>query len=200
MIKVVYFDMGGVIVTTSSYKKTFIKLLERIYHNPTIAFDDIYFVFEKLEVGEIYEAEAIELLSKNFSEDASLQQKILLFSRSANALHIRPSVVKLIKSLRKKVKVGVLSNSIQPNADRHERLGHYDYFDYIILSHEVKIRKPDKAIYLYALEKAHVRADETLFIDDSQENVVVAEDIGMNTILFRSVRSLKKQLKKFKVE
>jgi epoxide hydrolase-like predicted phosphatase len=197
MIKVIYFDMSGVIVTTSSYKKTFIKLLEKTYHNPTITFDDIYFIFEKLEIGKIHETKAVELLGKTISKDASMQQQILLFTRTAKALHIRPSIVKLIKSLRKKVKVGVLTNSIQPNADRHKRLGHYDYFDYQILSHEMKIRKPNKGIFLCALKKARVQPNEVLFVDDSQENITAAKKIGINTILFTSTRNLIKQLKRF---
>lgn len=60
-----------------------------------------------------------------------------------------------------------------------------DYFDGIVVSADLHIIKPDLKIYKYLLEKYHLRAGECLFIDDRQENVDAAKNIGMHGVVFR---------------
>jgi FMN phosphatase YigB (HAD superfamily) len=54
--------------------------------------------------------------------------------------------------------------------------------------------KPDPAIYRYTLEKLGVRPEETLFIDDRQENVEAATALGMKALLFTTVNQLRADL------
>ncbi|MEL6917638.1 MAG: HAD-IA family hydrolase, partial [Bacteroidota bacterium] len=49
------------------------------------------------------------------------------------------------------------------------------------LSHEIHLRKPDEDIYRFVLEKNHLKASETLFIDDSPENTLSAKQLGIKT-------------------
>ena len=58
------------------------------------------------------------------------------------------------------------------------------YFKEKIISGEVHMRKPDKEIFVYALEKLGCNAAQCVFVDNSVKNLLVAEELGMKTILF----------------
>lgn len=57
-----------------------------------------------------------------------------------------------------------------------------DYFIQVFLSFQMHIMKPDPAIFQQALTQAGLKAEETLFIDDSQSNCQAAESVGIKTI------------------
>lgn len=58
------------------------------------------------------------------------------------------------------------------------------YFKEKIVSGEVHTRKPDREIFVYALEKLGCNATQCVFVDNSVKNLIVAEELGMKTILF----------------
>jgi putative hydrolase of the HAD superfamily len=67
-------------------------------------------------------------------------------------------------------------------------------FDVLVWSYQLRIAKPDPAIYNYALNKLGTQAAETLFIDDRPQNVDAAIAIGMKGIVFTSVERLRDDL------
>lgn len=58
------------------------------------------------------------------------------------------------------------------------------YFKEKIVSGEVKCRKPDPRIYELALEKAGKAPEECIFLDNKVENLEVAQELGIQPILF----------------
>lgn len=70
----------------------------------------------------------------------------------------------------------------------------FDRFRDIVVSGEVKLLKPDPAIYFLALDRFRLRPDEALFIDDRAINVDGAEAVGMNGHLFTTAESLRARL------
>ena len=50
---------------------------------------------------------------------------------------------------------------------------------------EEMMKKPDKRIYYTLLERYHLKADECIFIDDSQANIDTANKIGIHGLLWR---------------
>ncbi|HCY98202.1 MAG TPA: haloacid dehalogenase, partial [Polaribacter sp.] len=52
-------------------------------------------------------------------------------------------------------------------------------FEQFYLSHELRLRKPNKDIYNFVLEANHLIAEETLFIDDTKENTIAAKSLGI---------------------
>lgn len=54
-------------------------------------------------------------------------------------------------------------------------------FDAFYLSHEIKMRKPTFEIFNFVLEDNHMNAHETLFIDDTLENITSAKQLGFKT-------------------
>lgn len=59
-----------------------------------------------------------------------------------------------------------------------------DFFDGIFVSSDYKMLKPDEEIYRTFLEKYGLNAGDCLFIDDRKENVLGAENAGLNGWVF----------------
>ena len=64
----------------------------------------------------------------------------------------------------------------------------------IVVSGEVKLLKPDPAIYYLALGRFGLKPSEALFVDDRQINVDAAEAIGMPGHLFTDAAALRQRL------
>ncbi len=79
--------------------------------------------------------------------------------------------------------LALLSNAPPSLRPLMDSLGLARYFDYMVISGEVDVRKPDPGIYLLALAGLGVRAEESLFVDDLEENLVAARELGMGCLL-----------------
>ena len=56
-----------------------------------------------------------------------------------------------------------------------------DYFEKVFLSQRLHLSKPDARIYEEVIRQAAIVPEESLFIDDLQENCVAAENLGIHT-------------------
>lgn len=54
--------------------------------------------------------------------------------------------------------------------------------------------KPDLKIYQHLLESFNLKAEETLFIDDSKENIEAALQAGIRGLQFKDAINLKEKL------
>ena len=52
-------------------------------------------------------------------------------------------------------------------------------FDQFYLSHEINLRKPNKAIYEFVLQHNNLKAEECFFVDDIKENTDAAASLGI---------------------
>lgn len=93
------------------------------------------------------------------------------------------------------LKLGILSNMgygvlgyILP------RFHWLDQFDHLTWSCELGVVKPDPAIYLHTLKTLQVLPQQALFIDNLEKNIVAAESVGLQALLFTNVDQLQKDL------
>jgi epoxide hydrolase-like predicted phosphatase len=70
------------------------------------------------------------------------------------------------------------------------------FFDDYVLSYELRLIKPDPAIYLEAAHRAGCRPAECVFIDDMEENVQSAVETGLRGIHYRPETDLEAELRK----
>lgn len=99
--------------------------------------------------------------------------------------HFNDEVVELIKSLRslgKRVVCG--SNTFAPHWDILERMGALALFDKAYASHEMGISKPSRQFFDHILAKEKADPKKTYFIDDYEENIVMASSLGMKCLLY----------------
>jgi putative hydrolase of the HAD superfamily len=67
-------------------------------------------------------------------------------------------------------------------------------FDVRIWSYQLRMAKPDPAIFRYALEKLGLPPEATLFIDDRQVNVEAAQALGIQALQFTTTSQLRNDL------
>jgi putative hydrolase of the HAD superfamily len=108
---------------------------------------------------------------------------------------VDPAMVALIRRLRGTCRLGLLSNAAGPfvrsiiDAHALEPL-----FDAVIISAEVRMAKPEPAIFRAMLAKLDAAAGDAVMIDDNPDNIAAASALGMHTVLFRSCAQLEQEL------
>lgn len=75
-----------------------------------------------------------------------------------------------------------------------KRFDVFNLFDGIVLSGEEKINKPDPEIYRRLLTRYGLKAEDCLFIDDNKENIMAAQQLGFQTVLFTTANELRGEL------
>lgn len=105
---------------------------------------------------------------------------------SAMILDIPSDRIRYLEELKKSYRVFLLSNTNEIHRIKFHRefeadfgYSFYDLFERNFYSHEMGMRKPNPEIYLQALKEADLDPEETLFIDDMEENIEAARTIGM---------------------
>jgi HAD superfamily hydrolase (TIGR01509 family) len=191
MIKAIIFDVGGTYMTgnvvnfiNSSYQVLGIN--KKIINSDGVVFNENY------NKGLISYQDCF----RNFFGVAiSEEQMDLIKEIWLNTWAPTEEMLSLINKLKQNYRLAILSNSDLLNSTKYTSLGWYSSFDPLILSHELHILKPDKKIYEIALGQLNLPGNECLFIDDQERVLVPARDLGMDTILYKSIDQLKAELK-----
>lgn len=107
---------------------------------------------------------------------------------------IDDEMVTLIKRLRAQVPVGLLSNATDRLADDLEHHGLHEAFDLVLSSAQLRMAKPDPAIFTHAAQAIGQRPQDCFFADDLLENVEGARSVGMQAAVFTSRGQLEAEL------
>ncbi|MCD6467580.1 MAG: TIGR02253 family HAD-type hydrolase [Methanomicrobia archaeon] len=106
--------------------------------------------------------------------------------------YIRPfddTVPTLIKLVKRKKKLGIVTNGVPVKQwEKILRLGLEHFFEFVIISSEVKYEKPSPKIYEIALEKLDLPPEEALMVDNKIEDLKGAKNVGMKTVLIARVK------------
>lgn len=106
----------------------------------------------------------------------------------------RPDVFSIVSSLHDGGnRTAILSNTEEP-AMRFFHEQQYDMFDVLVFSCAEGARKPERKIYEITIDRLGLKPEQTVFIDDKQEFINAAEQMGINTILFKDVEQVKTEL------
>lgn len=108
-------------------------------------------------------------------------------------------VLLIAKRLKKKHKIGIISNTTDDHAAIMKKMRLFEYFDVVILSNEIGARKPQVKIFKRAAKEINIRPRNLLFIDDGKKNVEAARRAGFQALQFKSAKQLDGVLKKMKV-
>ena len=108
-----------------------------------------------------------------------------------------PGVHDLVRALHARgVPLFVITNfsaDFWPEFHARER-DFLDLFDDIIVSGEVRLLKPDPAIFYLALDRFRLHPQGALFVDDRLINVEAAQAVGMRARLFTTADDLRLRL------
>lgn len=123
------------------------------------------------------------------------------FSVYNDVFSLNPPALEVLTRLQSKYKLLLLSNTDVKRFDFVKgRFPEVFIFNEYVLSYEVGYMKPHPQIYKEALKKAEAKAGECVFIDDREENIEAAQDLGIYAILYGPQTNLEAELKKVGVD
>lgn len=194
-IEAVIFDAGGVLHESNS---ALTDDLVRELGIEKVALKKIWAnQIPLLGSGKIDEAEFWRQVSSEHGIRQVAVAENLLGRAFTKELKSHAPILELVKELGSNgIKLAVLSNTIEPHAKALRDAGLYDGFDYLFLSHEVGMRKPDPAIYLHALQELNTKPEATVFVDDDPKNVEAAEALGLMGLVFTDAQKVVAELRR----
>ncbi len=192
-IKNIIFDFGGVILdldrenAVNKFKSVGVEKADEYldkYHQKGI--------FLQCENGEIGELEFVEKLRELCNKDISYQDVY----EGWNAFIVNTEKYKLdyLLSLRERgYKVLLLSNTnpfvmkwARSNEFTDEGYSIDHYVDKAYVSYEIKSVKPERAIFDYMINDAQIKPEESLFVDDGEQNIIAGKEVGFQTLLTKN--------------
>lgn len=191
-LKNIIFDLGGVLLNID-YKKTAkafsdlgVSNFEKMYDQ--FSADEL---FEKLETGHITQDYFFRAMHARID---SLTPQIITKAWNAMLLDFRLDSLMFLEKLAGKYNLYLLSNTNIIHKTNFDTLftretGNRsidDYFKKAYYSHLIGLRKPNTDVFDFVLRDAGLKAGETLFIDDSSNNIEGARSLGIKTHLLKS--------------
>ena len=143
-------------------------------------------IFKKFETGSISTQTFLNELA-SYDEDISFDE--IKNAWNAMLLNIPEENYKILNKAKEKYRTFCLSNTnklhidfIYKQLESTKGLSNLNgFFEKVYLSHEIGKRKPNEDIFKLVLESNNLKAEETLFIDDTEKHLVGAESFGINT-------------------
>ena len=180
MIKNIIFDFGDIFINLD--KKLFAQELEKLEILQTSK--ETKTVLDSYEMGLISTKDFITY----FQEKLNISRTAIVKAWNAILLDFPQERLDFILELakNKKYRLFLLSNTnemhiswIQEHVGKEFYIAFKSCFEQFYLSHEIHLRKPNTNIYNYVLKANSLVAEETLFIDDTEENIIAANSIGI---------------------
>ena len=176
MIKFVYFDLGGVVILDFSKTNKYQQMKDTIGVS--------------VEQGQRFdnwfdEKENLLNLGKE-SLDLNFENINLTLADFVNRFEINKSIWPVIDEIRRHCRVGLLTNMYPGmfEAIKKREIIPDINWDIIIDSSVEKIAKPDPMIYQLAEERADVKGDQILFVENTPGHIKAAQTFGWQTFLY----------------
>ncbi|MEG0279077.1 MAG: glucose-1-phosphatase [Morganella sp. (in: enterobacteria)] len=178
------FDMGNVIIDIDFQRV--LSVWSNLSGKPLSELNSNFIsgeTFKQHERGRISDVEFAEAINDELGMSLSFDE----FAEGWQAIFmsVRPDVIDIMNKLREQGhRVVVLSNTNRLHQDYWPQ--HYPEIaasaDFLYLSQDLGLRKPDPDIYQYVLESEEFDAQDAVFFDDIRENVDAAVELGIKGV------------------
>ena len=190
------FDLGGVIIDLDRQRCVDALVVLGDFHaDELLGLSMQKGEFMKLEEGKISATDFYNEMRRRIGRPVSDNE----ITDAINELLIGIPVerLRLLRELKQHFKVILLSNTNSIMFDTkiadcfaQEGLSVSHYFDDIFLSYRLKACKPHADIFEKVIAQAQIIPEETLFFDDSQQNLDTAAALGFKTYLVTPDRDI----------
>ncbi len=179
--KLVIFDCFGVI-----FEEIAPPFFRKHFDEETAAvLKDKFFV--PADLGQITRDELFDRMSEELGMDRDY-----ILAQWDELIRLRDYMVPEIEKIGEKADVALLSNAPLGFVEElFEKNNLTRLFDKMFISCNLKIAKPDPAIYLHCVSAFGKDYEEIYMIDDSLANVEKLHEIGIKGVHFKNVDSLK---------
>jgi HAD superfamily hydrolase (TIGR01549 family) len=215
-VKGVLFDLGGTLIEyiNDPPKSVFENFKSHLSpDDPQIKFHDFKALIDSYWIhmqNEFYTApEDLSILEYNrrflvkhgFSDATSQRMSKpfsdMIFKLELEGTRLKDSAIELLDLLKSKnLKIGIITNASHNEKRIRQilrKVGIERYFETLVISSEVGIKKPDPGIFLIALKNLELKHDEAVYVGDRIEyDAKGAENEGMQFILVSKDFGLKK--------
>ncbi len=176
MIKVIAFDLVGVLVSEKMIKLTSDEeKIERLF-GPNKS-DNEFILLSKEKIGN---KPVLDIATNIIYKLYKVRQE---------------NIIEQIKEKYPNIKIVIATNHISLIKKYIEN--NFKLIDDIIISADIGMIKPNSDFYKYILNKLNIESSELLFLDDNQNNINGANNIGINTIKVEKNMDLFCEIDKF---
>jgi FMN phosphatase YigB (HAD superfamily) len=197
--KLILFDFGGVLV---DYSKSF----ETASREQNLPIEYIDSTFDNnndpITKGEITPQDIYRLAVRESGIEADLNYDFV--DSWARDYDVIEASYNFLIDLSIKYPIGILSNTYKGLLDKSialNKIPNVEY-NYIFESCNIGYKKPEIEIYKYVEEKTGLKSSNILFIDDREDFISGANNLGWETFLFDSlnpIMSVEQIQKKYKL-
>jgi len=146
-------------------------------------------LMDALECGTISEHDFLEALQKQCAIETTVDE--VRAAWNAVLIGLRANIMPTLRVLKAKYDLVLFSNTNAIHAKHFERQilsdvgrGFSDCFRQIVYSHRLGHRKPSAKSYIQLTQQLELDPSATLFVDDTEANVVGAMKTGWQTVFY----------------
>lgn len=182
-MKVFLFDIGNVLCNFNI--DIMLKNYQIISGKPvSIHSNDDQILYNAVENGDLSDQEYVDKVNQTKNLNWSIEDLVLAWKNIFTENFYGRKLY--YHALDEQTYVCLLSNIAQYhveaiNAKWPQLL---DLADYHFFSYQIGVRKPNKAIYKFVLDKLNVSPKDCFFIDDMKENILAAKELGICSYQF----------------
>lgn len=182
MIKAILFDFDGVLTIDKTGSATITNYISNACGIPLEKVKSCYYKFNKqLLLGETTHQEIWKDFCQSLGQD--IDYNILLDSFRLTRLDDK--MIALVQKLKERYLIGMVTDN---KYDRINTILDYrglnQCFDVVAISACIHSGKATRDIFDYVLNTLNVSANECVFIDNTEKNLVVPKQMGMSTIFY----------------
>lgn len=200
MIKAIVFDLGNVLIHINWIiaENRLNEIEQGLGTKATQFLKTNKSIILGLEKGEISDIEFLENIRKLTNSNLDNETIARVFSE---IFWENKTLTSILPHLKNHYELYLLSNT----NIIHRKYGwdHYEFlkhFNKLFLSYEIGAAKPERQIYDFVISTIKLKPSEVLYIDDIEEYVKAASNMGWNAIQFQTNEILFKEMKNFNIE
>jgi glucose-1-phosphatase len=184
-IENIIFDFGGVLYDISFERAA--KAFENLGFTLPEFQNKYQHVFRQFENGIINPNEFVIQLQK--LSEHQIPESDILHAFDQILIGIDADKVQDLRILKTKYRLFLLSNTNEIHFRKYSAeiknnsrtSDFYTLFDKEYYSYKLKLRKPETSIFKFVIKDSNIDPNGTLFVDDSNENITAASNLGFQT-------------------
>ncbi len=182
-ITAIAFDWGG-IFTQGTFDSSAVTNFAKVTGTSEERIAETYYpLMEHFEVGAFDFPE----FHKRFREGTALAIDENTFRETfLGSVRERSAMFDVLNAIPQDYTVGMLSNNVPVLCDTVRDDPRMNRFQHFVFSNEIGVRKPDARAFTKLTEALEHQPEQTVFIDDNEDNIAACNDLGYQGILLDS--------------
>ena len=190
MIQAIVFDLDGVLIDSNYIQyDTFLRAVQHINKDIYYSYDEHENVFSSLTTRNKLKILVEQKLLNETDIETIYSKKQELTKEAFELLKEDRNLISLFQKLIKdKYRLFCCSNNNNTVVNLIlNKLGVYEYFEFILTNSDVKEHKPSPEIYETVMKKADLKNNEVLILEDSEIGLAAAYKSGAYVLEIKNV-------------